>query len=388
MGNKTGYQHHGVWFARHGYVCLIIDTIQLGEIPGIHHGTYKEGRWWWAARGYTPAGVEAWNGIRALDYLETRPEVDRTKMGVTGRSGGGAYSWWIAALDERVQVAVPTAGITTLKNHVLDGAIEGHCDCMFHVNTERWDFDRVAALVAPRPLLIANTDSDSIFPLDGVVNIYNSTRELYRTLGAEDHVGLHIAEGPHKDTQPLNFGAFNWLNRWLKGADRMDLIDEPARKAHPPRDLKVFAEQPKDEKVTTVDEFFVPAFDKTANPPTAAEWPALRDRWMEALRCECFRAWPPQDAMEMTQRVLKDGLSAAEMFGDAQCVRRHTATEESQGVRLSSDELRAAFADLQIIEAFGRGISGAGCGERKEECKRESDECFHGGDAEPGLYFQ
>ena len=292
MGNKTHYQHHGVWFARHGYVCLIIDTIELGEIRGEHHGTYSKGRWWWPARGYTPAGVEAWNGIRALDYLETRPEVDRTKFGVTGRSGGGAYSWFIAALDERIKVAVPTAGITTLKNHILDGAIEGHCDCMFMVNTERWDFDRVAALIAPRPLLIANTDSDNIFPLDGVMEIYNRTRAFYRQLGQENHIGLHIAEGPHVDSQPVNFGAFNWLNRWLKGADRMALIDEPARTVHPPRDLKVFAELPKDEKVTTIDQTFVPAFVAKSEPPTAAEWPQLRDGWMQALRRDCFRAWP------------------------------------------------------------------------------------------------
>ncbi|MEZ5430467.1 MAG: hypothetical protein R3F31_04665 [Verrucomicrobiales bacterium] len=53
-GNKTHYQHHGAWFARNGYVCLIIDTLQLGEIEGIHHGTFKEGRWWWPSRGYTP----------------------------------------------------------------------------------------------------------------------------------------------------------------------------------------------------------------------------------------------------------------------------------------------------------------------------------------------
>ena len=296
MGNKTGYQHHGVWFARHGYVCLIIDTIQLGEIRGIHHGTYREARWWWAARGYTPAGVEAWNGIRALDYLETRPEVDRTKFGVTGRSGGGAYSWWIAALDERIKVAVPTAGITTMKNHVLDGAIEGHCDCMFQVNTERWDYDRLAALIAPRPLLVANTDDDIIFPLDGVMEIFNRTRAFYRTLGAGDRLGLQIAEGPHKDTQALNTGAFAWLNRWLKGADRMDLIDEPARKAHEPKALKVFAELPKDERVTTVDEFFVPAFAKSTKAPDAAAWPALRDGWMKALQRECFRAWPPGEA--------------------------------------------------------------------------------------------
>jgi len=68
-GNKTAYQHHGIWFARHGYVCLTIDTLQLGEIQGDHHGTYRLGQWWWNRRGYTPAGVEAWNGIRALDYL-------------------------------------------------------------------------------------------------------------------------------------------------------------------------------------------------------------------------------------------------------------------------------------------------------------------------------
>ena len=102
--------------------------------------------WWWNSRGYTPAGVEAWNCMRALDYLETRPEVDKTRFGVTGRSGGGAYSWWITALDDRIKVAVPVAGITDLQNHVVDGAVEGHCDCMFIVNTYRWDYPQVAAL--------------------------------------------------------------------------------------------------------------------------------------------------------------------------------------------------------------------------------------------------
>jgi hypothetical protein len=91
-GNKVTYQHHGCWFAQHGFNCLTIDTLQLGEIEGVHHGTYRQGRWWWITRGYTPAGVEAWNAIRALDYLTTRPEVDMQRLGVTGRSGGGAYS--------------------------------------------------------------------------------------------------------------------------------------------------------------------------------------------------------------------------------------------------------------------------------------------------------
>src|SRR5439155_1072926 len=106
-GNKTAFQEHGLWFASNGYVCLILDTLQLGEIPGIHHGTYREGRWWWQARGYTPAGVECWNGVRALDYLVSRPDVDPGRLGVTGISGGGAATFWIAAADERVKAAVP-----------------------------------------------------------------------------------------------------------------------------------------------------------------------------------------------------------------------------------------------------------------------------------------
>jgi dienelactone hydrolase len=206
-GNKAPYQHHCAWFARHGYVCFVIDTVHRGEIEGIHHGTYRYKMWWWNSRGYTSAGVEAWNCIRALDYLQTRKEVDKEHIGVTGRSGGGAYSWWLAALDDRIKVSVPVAGITDLQNHIVDGCVEGHCDCMYIVNTYRWDYALVAALVAPRPLLISNSDKDSIFPLDGVVRLHEKVRHIYKLYNVEKNLGLHITEGPHKDTQEMRICA-------------------------------------------------------------------------------------------------------------------------------------------------------------------------------------
>ena len=83
------YQANPRWFGQHGYVALVLDPIQLGESQGLHHGTYREGRWDWPSRGYTPLGTEVWNAMRALDYLETRGDVDRERMGVTGLSGGG-----------------------------------------------------------------------------------------------------------------------------------------------------------------------------------------------------------------------------------------------------------------------------------------------------------
>lgn len=292
LGNKTGYEHHGVWFAKRGYVCLIIDTVQLGEIRGEHHGTYSKGRWWWMSRGYTPAGIEAWNGIRAIDYLTSRSEVDAQRIGVNGRSGGGAYSWWIGALDERVKVVVPTAGITTLRNHVVDGCIEGHCDCMFQVNTRRWDYDKVAALIAPRPLLIANTDKDPIFPLDGVVSVYSGVRRIYKALGAEAKIGIHIAEGPHKDTQPLNTGEFAWMERHLKGADPSATVALAAEKSIAPANLRVFSSLPSDERNTRIDSEFVPLATTPEVPADTATFAAQRDSWLRALKTRTFAGWP------------------------------------------------------------------------------------------------
>ena len=291
-GSKVSYQHHGEWFARHGYVCLTIDTLQLGEIEGIHHGTYRYNMWWWNCRGYTPAGVEAWNCVRALDYLETRKEVDPNRIGVTGRSGGGAYSWWIAAIDDRIKVAVPVAGITDLQNHVVDGCVEGHCDCMFIVNTYRWDYPMVAALVAPRPLLISNSDKDTIFPLDGVLRVHEKVRRIYQLYGAEKNLGLHITEGPHKDTQELQIHAFTWFDRFLKGENLP--IREPAEPLFQPEQLRVFEKLPGDEINTKIQETFVSMAPTPAVPKSPAAWAAMRDGWMKALREKVFRGWPTQ----------------------------------------------------------------------------------------------
>jgi dienelactone hydrolase len=291
-GNKTKYQHHGAWFARNGYMCLVIDTLQLGEIEGIHHGTYRENRWWWNARGYTPAGVETWNAIRALDYLQTRPEVDAERLGVTGRSGGGAYSWFLTALDDRIKVAVPVAGITNLKNHVVDGCVEGHCDCMYPVNDYRWDYAQVAALAAPRPLLIANTDQDRIFPLEGVMDVYKQVRRLYELAGKLDQLGLQIAFGPHDDTQVLQVHAFQWFNHHFKGDDRP--IDTLAESYFDPQELKVFETVPGDEINTRVDDEFAPLAAEPAIPQSHEQWQSQRCQWLRLLREKCFGGWPEE----------------------------------------------------------------------------------------------
>lgn len=290
-GNKTHYQRHGAWYARNGYACLVLDSLQLGEIEGIHHGTHRYGMWWWLNRGYTPAGVEAWNCIRALDYLQMRPEVDPSRIGVTGRSGGGAYSWWIAALDDRVQVAVPVAGITDLENHVIDGAVDGHCDCMYFVNTYGWDYPLVAAMVAPRPLVISNTDRDSIFPLEGVVRTHAKVRHIYSLYGKPENLALHITAGPHEDTQELQIHAFRWFNQHLRGT--LEPVTIAAEPLFTPEELQVFLGHrlPPDERNTKIHEQFVSA-SRQVVPTDAGEWKKWRTQWIRQLSERVFGGWP------------------------------------------------------------------------------------------------
>jgi dienelactone hydrolase len=339
-GTKVSYQHWGSWFARNGYVCLIIDTLESGEILGNHHGTYRDGLWWWISRGYTPAGVECWNGMRALDYLATRKEVDMNRVGVTGRSGGGAYSWFITAMDDRIRCAAPTAGITDLENHVIDGAVEGHCDCMFFVNTYRWDYAQLAALAAPRPLLLCNTDDDNIFPLDGVVRVRNKVRRVYDLLGKGTNFGLVITPGPHKDTQELQVPVMRWFNRYLKGEE--PLIETAATKLFTPQQLKVFDKLPADSINTNIDFSFVPA-KQNAAPGSKEEWNEQKAAWIRELCEKSFASWPQDSAPASLNKYASDAS------GDWK--RDYFEVESEPGVkaRLALDLARNEPADRMVV---------------------------------------
>lgn len=302
-GSKVNYQRHPAWFAEHGYVCLILDTLELSEIPGEHHGTSRKNMWWWHDLGYTPAGIECWNAMRALDYLETRREVDPKRLGVTGRSGGGATSWWLAAADERPQCIIPVAGIADLKAHVVEGTAErykkgvilGHCDCMYHVNTYRWDFPMVAALCAPRPLMLGNSDADEIFPEIGYRGLAMKVKQIYELYGAADRFTLLETKGPHKDTPELRTGAFRWMNRWLKGDTSPVTDDEPP--TFTPQQLKVLQRTPDDARNATIQESFLrPAQHVLPSAPEVARewWNGKRKEWMEELQAKVFHGWPDQ----------------------------------------------------------------------------------------------
>jgi len=301
-GNKTAYQSHGIWFARHGYVCLVLDTLQMGEIAAIHHGTYREGRWWWHSRGYTSAGVECLNGIRGIDYLVSRPDVDPERIAVTGISGGGAATFWIAAADERASVAVPVSGMADLPSYVTNRVINGHCDCMFLYNTFQWPWTRVAALVAPRPMLFTNSDADRIFPMDANQRVINRLERIYSLYGRSDFVDSVVSIGGHAYRQDIRRAAYRFINIHLKNDpspindSEVDLVTGTGNnRQHPiePERLRVFPDDsdiPKDELNTTIDRHFVPI--AKVDPPLKGDFKAWKAAILAELRRVTFRCFP------------------------------------------------------------------------------------------------
>jgi cephalosporin-C deacetylase-like acetyl esterase len=305
-GNKTAFQDHGMWFAQNGYVCLIVDTLQLGEIAGVHHGTYSKGRWWWQARGYTPAGVECWNGVRGIDYLVSRPDVDPERIAVTGISGGGAATVWIAAADERVKCAVPVSGMSDLESYVKHKVINGHCDCMFLVNTYAWEWTTIAALIAPRPLLFANSDNDPIFPMDGNRRIIARLRKVYEMYGKPKLVDDYVSKGGHDYRSDLRLAIFKWINRHVKGdtAPVKDVDSKPL----PGKELRVFPADkdiPKDALNGKIDETFVPK--AAVKLPVKGKFEEWKKGLMKELREKSFRTFPDRIPKAEAGLTIREG---------------------------------------------------------------------------------
>lgn len=302
-GGKTAFQSHGIWLAKHGYICLIVDTLQLGEIAGVHHGTYNRERWSWHSRGYTSAGVECWNGVRGIDYLVSRADVDPERLAVTGISGGGAATFWIAAADERIKVAIPVSGMADLEAYVGNRVINGHCDCMFLYNTFQWPWTRIAGLVAPRPMLFMNSDQDAIFPMDANGRITNHMERCYSLFGASDRFDTVVSVGGHEYREDLRRARYQFLNIHLKGDGRRvtdseeNLVTgERSTPVHPiaPEKLRAFptdADLPKDELNSTIDEHFVP-LAKNAVPTSKEQYESERKRLLAELKRVVFRSLP------------------------------------------------------------------------------------------------
>lgn len=312
QNQKVHYQGHPRRLAELGFPTLIAETVQLGEGAGYHHGCYREGWFHWYSRGYSPAAIELVNGIRGLDLLALRPEVDRARLGVTGLSGGGASTWWIAAADERVQACSPVCATATLESHIYDRVIDGHCDCMWLGNTALWDLADIGALIAPRPLLIASADQDGIFPIHAIRRVHEQLRGLYRTLDREENLRLVETPGGHSYHERSRTAIFSWflqhlMDRRVPAAEVGDMELDPDR-LESNETLQVYSSgPPANDRTKSIHDSFMPL----AEPPdvrTEADLRRARAELIDRLRADTFNHFPrTAPALDLDEEFALDG---------------------------------------------------------------------------------
>ena len=336
---KVHYQAHPKRLAELGFPTLIAETVQLGEVTGYHHGCYREGWFHWYSRGYSPAAIELLNGIRGLDLLAGRPEVDRERLALTGISGGGAVTWWIAAADERVKACSPVCGTATLASHVYDRVIDGHCDCMWWINTALWDLADVGALIAPRPLLIASANQDGIFPIDSIRNVHAQLDKLYKTLDKTENLRFVETPGGHSYHERSRTAIFSWFLHHLMGKDvppaDVGDIELDERKLETEDTLRVYTNgAPAGNRALTIqDEFITVA--SAPDVSTTGDLERTRKEVVTRLRADTFNHFPekPPELDVDEEFALDGGIGTRFAFTSEEGWRLHGLRRQPRDVR-------------------------------------------------------
>jgi dienelactone hydrolase len=218
------YQSFAQGLARQGYVVLIFDPIGQGErlqLPtaadvnksrvgvGVHeHMTVGNQQF---LVGEFFGSWRAWDGMRALDYLLSREEVDPQHVGITGNSGGGTMSTWLCGVERRWTMGAPSCFVTSFLRNLENELPADTEQCPPRVLSEGLDHGDFLIAMAPKPVIMMGQERD-YFDVRGLTDTYHDVRKLYELLGAEKNVAMFIGandHGYHQDAREAMYAHFN-----------------------------------------------------------------------------------------------------------------------------------------------------------------------------------
>lgn len=208
MSEITRIPQRCVNFALHGMASFSFDMIGFGDsrqLPHEGYASYELDLW-----NESLLGLQIYHCLRALDFVWDLPEVDRSRIGSTGASGGGTQTFWLTALDERVSVSMPVNMIST--------TFQGACICEYspnlHIGLSNIE---MAAMMAPRPMMLAGSTGDWTYELPIIT--YPWLQKIYELYGAKDNISYFYREGPHGYEQSAQEAAYQWFYRQFFGEE-------------------------------------------------------------------------------------------------------------------------------------------------------------------------
>jgi dienelactone hydrolase len=221
-----------IGLARQGFVVFTHDMIGYNDSRQLPHtfGGRREHLW-----GLSLAGLQLWNSIRALDFLESLPEVRKDAIAATGESGGGTQTFLLAAVDSRVAVAAP---VNMISLHMQGGCL---CENAPGLRLDTTNVE-IAATIAPRPLLMISATGD--WTKETLEVEYPAVKKIYDLFGATDRVHAIRVDAEHNYNRESREAMYAWMVRWLKNGPADLRVTERSFTPDPLQDLLVFHGRP------------------------------------------------------------------------------------------------------------------------------------------------
>ncbi|RKU15574.1 hypothetical protein C6501_06670 [Candidatus Poribacteria bacterium] len=219
-------------FAKQGYVIFAYDMIGYNDSgKQLEHrfGGAQESLW-----GLSAMGLQLQNGIRAIDFLQSLPDVDKERIGCTGASGGGTQTFILTAIDKRIKVSAPV--------NMISATMQGGCLCENAPNLRLEASNlEIGALMAPRPLLLVSCTGDWTAKTPTVE--YPAIRSIYAHFGAEDKVHQVQVDAEHNYNKESREAVYAWFAKWLLGAEDTSAFKEMPYQVESDDDLLVFSDR-------------------------------------------------------------------------------------------------------------------------------------------------
>ncbi len=241
---------------KHGFFVLVVDAMGAGERGlgkklGEYHGEMTGATLF--PIGLPLSGLQVYENMRAVDYLQTRPEVDGKHIGITGASGGGNQTMYAGAFDERFGCVVPTCSVGTYDSYL------GAACCMCEVVpgavrfTEEGD---VLGLAAGRGAMITSATRDAFqFSVGEAKKTFARVESVAKLLGKPDGVKHTIIESGHDYNQPMREAMYGWMTRHLKGTGDGSPLPDPEIKTEEPESLRCFPGDSRPDDYMTIPRF-------------------------------------------------------------------------------------------------------------------------------------
>jgi dienelactone hydrolase len=271
-GDLFSVPSRGINHARQGYVVFAYDMIGFNDTAQIPHafGGQREQLW-----SFGPLGMQTWNSIRALDFLQSLPDVDPEKIVVTGESGGGTQTFMLCAVDDRPKWSAPVNMISLI--------MQGGSPCEnapgLRVGTNNVE---IAALMAPKPMLMVSATGD--WTKNTPKEEFPAIKAIYDLYGKGDQVETTLIDAPHNYNRASREAVYGFMAKRV--------LNDPDSSKYRERNIR-------QEKLQDMMVFFGRTF-----PPNAVKYDQLFENWVRAAKKQNDSVRDPQQAREYLTTAL------------------------------------------------------------------------------------